>query len=58
MGSKSTVGHLGVELDDAREIAEKIDLCNCPGQSCRALPIASSAGFGGERTVAAQQSRL
>jgi hypothetical protein len=34
---ESTVRYLGIEIDDAIEIAEKID-SEVPGQSCRALP--------------------
>jgi integrase len=34
---ESTVRYLGVEVDDAPEIAEKIEVRK-PGQSCRALP--------------------
>jgi hypothetical protein len=42
---ESTVRYLGVEVGDAREIAEKIDVGSA-GQKCRALPVPLSGGFG------------
>jgi hypothetical protein len=49
-GIESTVRYRGVEVDDALEIAEKIDVCSA-GQSCRALPVTLSGGFGPGRDV-------
>jgi hypothetical protein len=55
---ESTVCCPGVEIDDALEIAEK-STSEIPEQSCRALPVTLSGGFGPTRdiTASADQSR-